>query len=124
MALTAGADLSQINATATGVASLLAQSVNLDATSQGSTVTSGLLSSALTALPVSFLDQGSIAAIANQRSFSQAVSVAGSSSSDLYNRTVGMANASLNIAGIATIAADAFGQQESRAQSVAGNVSA
>jgi hypothetical protein len=124
MALNAGGDLSRVNATATGVASLLAQSVNLDATSQGSTVTSGLLSSAGTALPVSFLDQGSIAAIANQRSFSQAVSVAGSSSSDLYNRTVGMANAYLNIAGVSMISSDAFSQQESRAQSVAGNVNA
>ncbi|MFN5220667.1 MAG: beta strand repeat-containing protein [Cyanobacteriota bacterium] len=124
MALTVGAEMSRVSASATGVASLLAQSVQQDATSQSSTTTAGLLSTAATALPVSFLDQGSIAVIANQRSFSQAISVAGSSSSDLNNRSVGMANTILHFAGIGTIAADALSQQEGRAQSVAGHVTA
>jgi hypothetical protein len=124
MALTAGSDFSQISASAIGQANLFAQNVELDATSTGSTTVKGLFSSAPDALPVSFADNGRIAAIAQQSSFSQTISVNGSASSSLSNDSLGIGNASITIAGTGTMDIRAVSQLESRAQSVAGSVSA
>jgi len=125
MALTAGADLSRIDASAIGRANLLARSVELDATSSGSTTVNGLFSSDSTsALPVSFAQNGKIAALAQQSSFSQSISVNGSASSSLSNDSTGIGNASITIVGGGVLDSRAISQLDNRAQSVAGSVSA
>jgi hypothetical protein len=124
MALTAGADLSQIDATAIGRANLLAQSVDLAASSAGSTSARGLFSSSAAALPVSFGEDGRIGAIAQQSSFSQSVSVSGSATSSLSNDSLGIGNASITVAGSGTLDARAISQLDSRSQSVTGAASA
>ncbi|QVL54205.1 MAG: hypothetical protein KFB97_07965 [Cyanobium sp. M30B3] len=124
MALTAGAGLSGVDATATGRASLLAQSVVSDASSQGNTSATGLFSSAGDALPVTFADNGRIAAIAEQSSFAQSISVNGNASSSLNNTSLGIGNATITISGDGSLDARAVSQLDSRSQSVAGSASA
>jgi hypothetical protein len=124
MALTTGADLSQINATAVGQATLLAQTVDLAATSAGSTSVGGLFSSAASALPVTFSEDGRIGAIAQQSSFSQSISVNGTASSSLSNDSLGIGNASITVGGDGSLDARAISQLDNRAQSVAGAASA
>ncbi|MEI7952271.1 MAG: hypothetical protein WCH37_06305, partial [Synechococcaceae cyanobacterium ELA182] len=125
MALSAGADLSRVEATAIGRANLLAQSVELDATSSGRTTVNGLFSSVPgAALPVNFAENGKIAALAQQSSFSQSVSVNGSASSSLSNDSTGIGNALITIAGAGGLDSRVISQVDSRAQSVAGSVSA
>jgi hypothetical protein len=124
MALTTGADFSQINATAIGQATLLAQTVDLGATSAASTSSSGLFSSAAAALPVNFSEDGRIAAIAQQSSFSQSISVNGSASSSLSNDSLGIGNASITVGGAGSLDARAISQLDNRAQSVTGAASA
>ncbi|MCF8141150.1 MAG: hypothetical protein K9J75_08635 [Cyanobium usitatum Tobar12.5m-G36] len=124
MALTTGADFSQISATALGQATLLAQTVELDATSAGSTSVRGLFSSAAAALPVSFSEDGRIGAIAQQSSFSQSISVNGNASSTLSNDSLGIGNAAITIDGVGTLDARAISLLDNRAQSVTGAASA
>jgi hypothetical protein len=124
MALTTGADFSQINATALGQATLLAQTVELDATSVGSTSVRGLFSSAAAALPVSFSEDGRIAAIAQQSSFAQSISVNGTASSSLSNESLGIGNAVITIDGVGALDARAISLLDNRAQSVTGAASA
>ncbi|MCX5949276.1 MAG: hypothetical protein NTY67_14255, partial [Cyanobacteria bacterium] len=124
MALIAGSDLSRIDATAIGRASLLAQSVELDATSTGSTTVNGLFSSVASALPVSFAENGKIAAFAQQSSFSQSISVNGSASSSLSNDSTGIGNALITIGAAGALDSRVISQVDSRAQSVAGSVNA
>jgi hypothetical protein len=124
MALTAGAGLSGVDATAAGRASLLSQSVVSDASSQGNTSATGLFSSSGAALPVTFADNGRIAAIAQQSSFAQSVSVNGNASSSLNNTSLGIGNATITISGDGSLDARALSQLDSRSQSVAGAASA
>ena len=124
MALTTGADLSQVNATAVGQATLLAQTVELDATSAGSTSVRGLFSSAAAALPVSFSEDGRIGAIAQQSSFAQSISVNGNASSTLSNDSLGIGNAAIAIDGVGALDASAISHLDNRAQSVTGAASA
>jgi hypothetical protein len=124
MALTTGADFSQINATALGQATLLAQTVELDATGAGSTSVRGLFSSAAAALPVSFSEDGRIAAIAQQSSFAQSISVNGNASSTLSNDSLGIGNAAITIDGVGALDARAISHLDNRAQSVTGAASA
>ncbi len=124
MALTAGAGLSGVVASAVGSANLNAQSVELDATSQGSTSATGLFSSAADALPVSFADDGRIAAIAQQSSFAQSITVNGNASASLNNTSLGVGNAVITISGDGTFDASALSRVENRAQSVSGAASA
>ncbi|MEA5413652.1 beta strand repeat-containing protein [Synechococcus sp. BA-132 BA5] len=120
MALTAGAGLSSVDAMATGRANLLAQSVVFDASSQGNTSATGLFSSSGNALPVSFADNGRIAAIAQQSSFAQSISVNGNASSSLNNTSLGIGNATITISGDGSLDARALSQLDNRAQSVTG----
>jgi hypothetical protein len=124
MALSAGADLSRIDATAIGRANLVAQSVELDATSAGSTSVKGLFSSAAGALPVNFTEDGKIAAIAQQSSFSQSISVNGAATSTLSNTSLAIGNASITISGDGNLDSRAISQLDNRAQSVAAAASA
>ena len=124
MALTTGADFSQISATAVGQATLLAQTVELDATSAGSTSVRGLFSSAAAALPVSFSEDGRIGAIAQQSSFAQSISVNGNASSTLSNDSLGIGNASITVGGDGSLDARAISQLDNQAQSVTGAASA
>ena len=124
MALTAGAGLSGVVASAVGSANLNAQSVELDATSQGSTSATGLFSSAADSLPVTFADNGRIAAIAQQSSFAQSITVNGNASSSLNNASLGVGNAVITISGDGMFDASALSRVENRAQSVSGAASA
>jgi hypothetical protein len=124
MALTAGAGLSGVDATAAGRASLFSQSVVSDASSQGNTAATGLFSSSGAALPVTFANDGRIAAIAQQSSFAQSVSVNGNASSTLNNTSLGIGNATITISGDGSLDARAISQLDSRSQSVAGAASA
>jgi hypothetical protein len=124
MALTAGAGLSGVDATAAGRANLLAQSVASDASSQGNTSATGLFSSAVAALPVTFADNGRIAAIAQQSSFAQSISVNGNAGSSLNSTSLGIGNATITISGDGSLDARALSQLDSRSQSVAGAASA
>jgi hypothetical protein len=124
MALTAGAGLSGVVASAVGSANLNAQSVELDATSQGSTSATGLFSSAADSLPVTFADNGRIAAIAQQSSFAQSITVNGNASSSLNNASLGVGNAVITISGDGMFDASALSKVENRAQSVSGAASA
>ena len=124
MALIAGAGLSSVDATAVGRANLSARSVELDASSAGSTSSTGVFSSTLAALPISFADDGRIAAIAQQSSFAQSVTVNGNASTSLNNTTLGIGNATITIAGDGNLNARAISQLDSRSQSVAGDASA
>ncbi|MBD2547989.1 hypothetical protein H6G65_00010 [Microcystis elabens FACHB-917] len=124
MALTAGAGRSAVEASAIGNAGLEAQSVELDATSQGRTAATGLFSSAGDAAPVSLGDNGRIAAIAQQTSFAQSISVNGNASSSLNNTSLGIGNATITISGDGSLDARALSQLDSRSQSVAGAASA
>ena len=124
MALTAGAGLSSVDATAVGRANLSARSVELDASSAGSTSSTGVFSSTVAALPISFADDGRIAAIAQQSSFAQSVTVNGNASTSLNNTSLGIGNATITIAGDGNLNARAISQLDSRSQSVAGDASA
>ncbi|MCT0228408.1 hypothetical protein KQ300_09465 [Synechococcus sp. CS-1331] len=124
MALTAGAGLSSVDATAVGRANLSARSVELDATSQGSTASTGVFSSTVAALPISFAEDGRIAAIAQQSSFAQSVTVNGNATTSLNNTSLGIGNATITIAGDGSLDARALSQLESRSQSVAGDARA
>jgi hypothetical protein len=124
MALTAGSGLSSVDATAVGRANLSARSVELDASSAGSTSSTGVFSSTVAALPISFADDGRIAAIAQQSSFAQSVTVNGNASSSLNNTSLGIGNATITIAGDGNLNARAISQLDSRSQSVAGDASA
>jgi hypothetical protein len=124
MALTAGAGLSSVDATAVGRANLSARSVELDASSSGSTSTTGVFSSTVAALPISFAEDGRIAAIAQQSSFAQSVTVNGNASTSLNNTSLGIGNATITIAGDGSFDARALSQLESRSQSVAGDARA
>ncbi|MCP9908140.1 hypothetical protein KBY72_13270, partial [Cyanobium sp. BA5m-21] len=124
MALTAGAGLSSVDATAVGRANLSARSVELDATSEGSTSSTGVFSSTVAALPISFAEDGRIAAIAQQSSFAQSVTVNGNASTSLNNTSLGIGNATITIAGDGNLNARAISQLDSRSQSVAGDASA
>ena len=124
MALTAGAGLSSVDATAVGRANLSARSVELDASSQGSTASTGVFSSTVAALPISFAEDGRIAAIAQQSSFAQSVTVNGNATTSLNNTSLGIGNATITIAGDGSLDARALSQLESRSQSVAGDASA
>jgi hypothetical protein len=124
MALTAGAGLSGVDATAAGRANLTSQSVVSDASSQGNTSATGLFSSSVDALPVSFADNGRIAAIAQQSSFAQSISVNGNAGSTLNNTSLGIGNATITISGDGSLEARALSQLDSRSQTVAGAASA
>ena len=124
MALIAGAGLSSVDATAVGRANLSARSVELDASSAGSTSSTGVFSSTVAALPISFADDGRIAAIAQQSSFAQSVTVNGNASTSLNNTSLGIGNATITIAGDGNLNARAISQLDSRSQSVAGDASA
>ena len=124
MALTAGAGLSSVDATALGRANLSARSVELDASSAGSTSSTGVFSSTVASLPISFADDGRIAAIAQQSSFAQSVTVNGNASTSLNNTSLGIGHATITIAGDGNLNARAISQLDSRSQSVAGDASA
>jgi hypothetical protein len=95
-----------------------------DASSQGNTAATGLFSSSGAALPVTFANDGRIAAIAQQSSFAQSVSVNGNASSTLNNTSLGIGNATITISGDGSLDARAISQLDSRSQSVAGAASA
>lgn len=124
MALTTGAEFSQINATALGQATLLAQTVDLAATSAGSTSSRGLFSSAASALPVNFSENGRISAIAQQSSFSQSISVNGTASSSLSNDSLGIGNALITVGAAGSLDVRAISLLDNRAQSVTSAASA
>lgn len=124
MALTTGAEFSQINATALGQATLLAQTVDLAATSAGSTSSRGLFSSAASALPVNFSENGKISAIAQQSSFSQSISVNGTASSSLSNESLGIGNALITVGAAGSLDVRAISLLDNRAQSVTSAASA
>jgi hypothetical protein len=94
------------------------------ASSAGSTSLRGLFSSTAAALPVSVGEDGRIAAIAQQSSFSQSISVNGSASSSLSNDSLGIGNASITVGGAGSLDARAISQLDNRAQSVTGAASA
>jgi hypothetical protein len=125
MALTAGADLSRIEASAIGAYQLEALAVSDEAVASASTSAQGILSDVSgTALPVSFSESGAIAALASNTTFSKAISVAGDASSGLNSSALGLGNASVTIAGPGDLTIEALSRAFNQAQSVAGNVSA
>jgi hypothetical protein len=83
-----------------------------------------LFSSAADALTVNFSEDGRIAAIAQQSSFSQSISVNGTASSSLSNDSLGIGNASITVGGDGGLDARAISQLDNRAQSVTGAASA
>lgn len=112
-----------VNITATESATvaqttLLAQTVDLAATSAGSTSSRGLFSSAASALPVNLSENGRISAIAQQSSFSQSIPVNGTASSSLSNDSLGIGNALITVGAAGSLDVRAISLLDNRAQSV------
>ena len=124
-ALTIGADLARVSATATGLANLSALSVSGDATASGATTSLGILSD----LPgvrvgINLADQGQIAALASQKSVASATSVSGQASSSLSNSSVALQSVLLNLGGTGQLRAEAVTDLLNRSESVSGSASA
>jgi hypothetical protein len=65
-----------------------------------------------------------IAALANQRSLSSAVSVLGQATSDLSNSSIGLKNLNLTVGGTSQVRAEALSDLLSRAQTSSGDANA
>jgi hypothetical protein len=124
-ALTIGADLARITATATGLANLKSMSVAGAATASGATTTSGILSddSGLQ-VGINLADQGQIAVLASQKSVASATSVSGQASSALTNSSVALQSVQLNLGGSGQLRAEAVTDLLNRSESVSGSASA
>jgi hypothetical protein len=124
-ALTIGADLARITATATGLANLSALSVSGDANSTAATATSGILSDvAGVRVGINLADQGQIAALASQKSVASATSVSGQASSSLSNSSVALQSVLINLGGTGQLRAEAVTDLLNRSESVSGSASA
>jgi hypothetical protein len=124
MALNAGAAFSRIDASANGSYAIAANTVSDDALASSITLTQGILSDTAAPLPVSFAQNGAIAALVNDVTIARAVSVAGDASSDLRATSLGLSNASISVGGTADLSIQALSRSTNQAQSVIGNVSA
>jgi hypothetical protein len=124
-ALTIGADLARITATATGLANLKSMSVAGAATASGATTTSGILSddSGLQ-VGINLADQGQIAVLASQKSVASATSVSGQASSTLTNSSVALQSVQFNLGGSGQLRAEAVTDLLNRSESVSGSASA
>ena len=124
-ALTIGADLARITATATGLANLKSMSVAGAATASGATTTSGILSddSGLQ-VGINLADQGQIAVLASQKSVASATSVSGQASSTLTNSSVALQSVQLNLGGSGQLRAEAVTDLLNRSESISGSASA
>ena len=124
-ALTIGADLARITATATGLANLKSMSVAGDATASGATTTSGILSDdSGVQVGINLADQGQIAVLASQKSVASATSVSGQASSNLSNSSVALQSVQLNLGGSGQLRAEAVTDLLNRSESVSGSASA
>jgi hypothetical protein len=124
-ALTIGADLARITATALGLANLKSLSVAGDATASGATTSLGILSD----LPgvqvgINLADQGQIAALASQKAVASATSVSGQASSSLSTSSVALQSVLLNLGGSGQLRAEAVTDLLKRSESVSGSASA
>jgi hypothetical protein len=126
--LTIGGDLN-LDSSAIGQISLLAQSIDKNASSYGETDSIGIGSNAINAGVVQLIDlvsgqSSSIAAIARQGDVSRALSIAGSASSGLENATSGLSLVNI-ISGMAgDLLAVADSSMQSRASSIEGSANA
>ena len=124
-ALTIGADLARITATATGLANLKSMSVAGAATASGATTTSGILSDdAGLQVGINLADQGQIAVLASQKSVASATSVSGQASSTLTNSSVALQSVQFNLGGSGQLRAEAVTDLLNRSESVSGSASA
>jgi hypothetical protein len=124
-ALTIGADLARVSATATGLANLSALSVSGDATASGATTSMGILSDVTgVRVGINLADQGQIAALASQKSVASATSVSGQASSSLSNSSVALQSVLLNLGGTGQLRAEAVTDLLNRSESVSGSASA
>jgi Ca2+-binding RTX toxin-like protein len=124
-ALTIGADLARITATASGLANLKSLSVGGDATASGATTTSGILSDdSGVQVGINVANQGQIAALASQKSVASATSVSGQASSSLSNSSVALQSVVLNLGGSGQLRAEALTDLLNRSESVSGSASA
>jgi len=126
--LTIGGDLN-LDASAIGQVSLLAQSIEQNASSYGETDTIGIATNAINAGVADLISlvsgqSSSIAAIARQADVSRALSIAGSASSGLENATSGLSQVNI-ISGMAgDLLAVADSSLQSRASSIQGSANA
>jgi hypothetical protein len=124
-ALTIGADLARVSATASGLANLSALSVSGDATASGATTSMGILSDVTgVRVGINLADQGQIAALASQKSVASATSVSGQASSSLSNSSVALQSVLLNLGGTGQLRAEAVTDLLNRSESVSGSASA
>jgi hypothetical protein len=121
MTLSLGSGLSSVNSSATSSYDLNARTVSDDANITASTITQGIISSdSATALPVSFAQNGSIAALANNITLARGSSVAGNASSSLQTGLLGLGNADVSIGGTGDVTINLLSRTNNQAQSVAG----
>jgi len=120
-----GADLAQINATATGLAKLSSLAVAGDATANGATTSLGILSDVSgVQVSINVADQGQIAVLANQKSVASAMSVSGQASSSLSNSSVALQSVLINLGGTGLLRAEAVTDLLNRSETVSGSASA
>jgi len=124
IAVDIAASLSKINGIASGQALLQALSVGGDSTSTAATTTSGILSNTGSGQPFHLSQNAEIAALANQRSLSSAVSVLGQATSELSNSSIGLKNLNLTVGGTSQVRAEALSDLLSRAQTSSGDANA
>jgi hypothetical protein len=123
-ALNVGADLAQIDATASGFAKLSALSVAGNATLTAASSSYGILSDTGSQVGITLADQGQIAVLANQKSVASATSVAGQASSSLSGSSVGIDSLLVNLGSTGQVRVEAVTDLLNRAESVSGSANA
>jgi hypothetical protein len=123
-ALNVGADLAQIDATASGFAKLSALSVAGNATVTAASSSYGILSDTGSQVGITLADQGQIAVLANQKSVASATSVAGQASSSLSGSSVAIDSLLVNLGSTGQVRVEAVTDLLNRAESVSGSANA
>jgi hypothetical protein len=123
-ALNIGADLGQIDATATGFAKLSSLSVAGDATITAASSSYGILSDTGSPVGITLADQGQIAVLANQKSVASATSVVGQASSSLSGSSVAIDSVLVNLGATGQVRVEAVTDLLNRAESVSGAANA
>ena len=123
-ALNVGADLAQIDATATGFARLSSLAVAGDATITAASSSYGILSDTGSQVGITLADQGQIAVLANQKSVASATSVAGQASSSLSGSSVAIDSVLVNLGATGQVRVEAVTDLLNRAESVSGSANA
>ncbi|MFM9110340.1 MAG: hypothetical protein ACKOPN_07075, partial [Prochlorococcaceae cyanobacterium] len=118
-----GAGLSRLDVTAIGRADLDATTVTDGAAANAVTSAAGILGTGSVPLAISFADSGRIAAIASQTTFATSMSVQGTASTTLSDRSRGLEVVSIDVGDSLMSSVSARSQVSGRALSVHGTAS-